>query len=395
MSSYRLYLLICGVGAFASRTAFTLNLIYQATVVGLSPLQLVLVGTLMEAVCFIAQVPTGVIADRYSRRLSVIAGYLLMGVGLLVWGLLPTYAAILVANVIWAIGAVCVDGAEEAWAADEIAPELVNRAFIRGGQLTQAGGLLGIVAAVALTAIAPALPIVAGAVVTLVLAVLLIVLMTENHWRPAETRGLVVAGARAVRGSLVLGGIVAGTLFAGMSSEGFDRLSQPFLLPFTGRYPSELVFGGLAMLAALGSIVVTGVAGRWIDVVRPHRVGRVLAVVQALIAVGMVGLGLAGQWWAAVGLYLAVRLLRDSATPILNVWLVSATQPQSRATVFSIVSQADALGQVAGGPPAGFVAQRRAVGAGISVAGLFVVPAVALFALAARRSPALLPEVSR
>jgi MFS transporter, DHA3 family, tetracycline resistance protein len=171
-----------------------------------------------------------------------------------------------------------------------------------------------------------------------------------------------------------------------MSSEGFDRLSQPFLLPFLGGYPGELVFGGLAMAAALGSIVVTGLAGKWIDVVRPQRVGRVLAVVQALIALGMIGLGGAGHWWAAVGLYLGVRLLRDSAEPVLNVWLVSATEPRSRATVFSIVSQADALGQIAGGPPAGMVARRRSIGAGISVAGLFVLPAVALYTLAAKRS---------
>ncbi len=390
MSSYRLYLLICGVGSFAAKTAFTLNLIYQATVVGLSPLQLVLVGTLMEAVCFVAQVPTGVIADRYSRRLSVIVGYLLMGAGLLVWGLLPTYAAILVANVIWAVGAVCVDGAEEAWAADEIDPDVVTRAFIRGGQFAQAGALLGIVAAVALTAITPALPIVAGAVLTLGLGVLLTVVMTENRWTPAPVgswRSMhrqVADGARQVRHSAILAAIVAGTLFAGMSSEGFDRLSQPFLLPYVGRWPVEYVFGALAAVAALGSIVVTGLAGRWIDVVRPQRVGRVLAVVQAGTAAGMIGLGLTGRWWAAVGLYLGVRLLRDTAGPILNVWLVSATAPDSRATVFSIVSQADALGQVAGGPPAGVVAQRGSIGQGISVAGLFVLPAVALYALATR-----------
>src|SRR4051812_40680307 len=103
MSSYRLYLFICGLGSFANRTAFALNLIYQATVVGLSPLHLVLVGTLMETVCFVAQVPTGVIAALYSRRLSVVAGYLLMGAGLLVWGLLPSFAAILVANVVWSV----------------------------------------------------------------------------------------------------------------------------------------------------------------------------------------------------------------------------------------------------------------------------------------------------
>jgi DHA3 family tetracycline resistance protein-like MFS transporter len=396
MSSYRLYLLISGWAAFAGRTAFTLNLIYQATVVGLSPLQLVLVGTLMETVCFVAQVPTGVIADLVSRRLSVVIGYLLMGAGLLVWGLSPSFAAILVANVIWSIGAVCVDGAEEAWAADEIGDDRVAKAFVRGGQIAQAGALLGIVAATGLAVFGLGVPIVVGGVLTLALGVLLGFVMTEERWSPTATgerttwrsmRRQVVSGGRAVRRGGMLAGIGAGTLFAGMSSEGFDRLSQPFLLPFLHGARTELVFGALAMVAAVGSIVVTGLAGRKLDALHPRRTGRVLALLEALTAAGMVWFGLSGRLWPAVTLYLVVRLLRDGAGPILTVWLVSATEPGSRATVFSIQAQADALGQIVGGPPVGLVGQRRSIGAGISAAGLFLLPAVALFALAARRSP--------
>jgi MFS transporter, DHA3 family, tetracycline resistance protein len=393
MSAYRLYLLICGLGAFASRTAFTLNLIYQASI-GLSPLQLVLVGTLMESVAFVAQVPTGVIADLRSRRLSVLIGYLLMGAGLLVWGLLPSFAAILVANVIWTVGAVCVDGAEEAWAADEIEPALVTRAFVRGGQLAQAGSLLGIAAATGLALFGLAVPIVVGGALTLFLGAILVVLMKEERWSPAETRGSwrsmgrqIAHGARAVRHSTLLAGIVAGTLFAGMSSEGFDRLSQPFLLPFTGDRPTELIFGGLAMVAALGSIGLTGLIGRHLDTTRPRRIGEIMTVLSIVTALGMVAFGLAGQWWAAIGLYLVVRLLRDTAGPVMTIWLVSATAAESRATVFSMQAQADALGQIVGGPPAGLAGSRWRIGAGISAAGLFLLPAAALFALAARRSP--------
>jgi DHA3 family tetracycline resistance protein-like MFS transporter len=400
MSPYRLYLLICGLGSFAGTTAFTLNLVYQATVVGLSPLQLVLVGTVMEGVCFVAQVPTGVIADVVSRRLSVIVGYLLMGAGLLVWGFFPSFGAILAANVIWSIGAVCVDGAQEAWAADEIGPDRVSSAFVRGGQAGQAGSLLGILASAGLAVAGLAAPIVAGGGLTLALGVLLMVFMKEEAWSPSETKGSwrsmgrqVVAGGRAVRRSALLGGIVAGTFFAGLSSEGFDRLSQPFLLPMIGDRPIELVFGALAMVAALGSIVVTGLVGRRLDTARPRHAGRVLAAVDALTAAGMIGFGLSGGWWPAAALYLLVRLLRDTATPITNVWLVSATTAGSRATVFSIQAQADALGQIAGGPPVGVVAQRRSLGAGLSVAGLFLVPAVALFALAARRSEPVRSDV--
>ena len=49
---------------------FTLTNIYYVTEVGMSPLELVLCGTAMELAIFLFEVPTGVVADIVSRRLS-------------------------------------------------------------------------------------------------------------------------------------------------------------------------------------------------------------------------------------------------------------------------------------------------------------------------------------
>src|ERR671932_1607092 len=54
--------------------------VYLVRELHFSPLQLVLMGTVMEAAVFLFEVPTGVVADTYSRRLSLIVGYLGMGV---------------------------------------------------------------------------------------------------------------------------------------------------------------------------------------------------------------------------------------------------------------------------------------------------------------------------
>lgn len=399
MSAYRLFLVVSAVGAFAGTTAFTLNLVYQSQVVGLGPWQLILVGTLMEVVCFAAQVPTGVIADLYSRRLSVVVGYLLMGSGLLLWGLLPNYAALLVANAVWAVGAVCVDGAQEAWAADEIGEERAGRAFVRSGQLAQAGTLLGIVAAVALASVDLALPIVVAAGITLALGAVLALAMPERGWAPAPAgdrttlgamRAQVVAGGSAVRRSRVLGYVLVGTLFLGLSSEGFDRLSQPRFveeLTLPSHLTPQLWLGAFAVVAALGSIALTGLLGRLVDVNRPRRVGLLLVAVEAASAAAMLCFGLTGTIWPAIGAYLAAALLRHAAAPVLNVWMVANTSSGTRATVFSLHSQVDALGQIAGGPPAGWVGQRASMGAGIATSGAFLLPAVLCFALAARRTP--------
>ena len=101
----------------------------------------------------------------------------------------------------------------------------------------------------------------------------------------------------------------------------------------------------------------------------------------------MLCFGLTGTIWPAIGAYLAAALLRHAAAPMLNVWMVANTSSATRTTVFSLQSQVDALGQIACGPPAGWVGQRASMGAGIATSGAFLLPAVLCFALAARWTP--------
>ena len=71
----RIFYLFNGISTFCFTLTFTVNLIYMATVVGLSPLQMVLVGTVLEISAFVFEIPTGIVADLYSRRVSVIIGF--------------------------------------------------------------------------------------------------------------------------------------------------------------------------------------------------------------------------------------------------------------------------------------------------------------------------------
>jgi len=68
-NAYSVYLTFSFAYGLASMTIFTTNLFYQLEVAKLNPLQLVLVGTVLEVSCFICQVPTGVLADLYSLSL--------------------------------------------------------------------------------------------------------------------------------------------------------------------------------------------------------------------------------------------------------------------------------------------------------------------------------------
>jgi len=147
--------------AFSSFFALfsTLSGLYRIRVAGLDPLELVLVGTVLELSVFLFEIPTGVVADVYSRRLSVCIGYVLIGAGFITESLNPRFDMILFAQVLWGVGFTFTSGAFQAWIVDELDGQGIGAVFLRGSQAGQAGALLAIGAAVALGSMALYLPL--------------------------------------------------------------------------------------------------------------------------------------------------------------------------------------------------------------------------------------------
>lgn len=133
-------------------------------VVQLDAFQLVLVGTVQETSCFLFEMPTGVVADLYSRRRSVLIGMFLYGLGFLMEGALPWFAPVLLAQVVWGCGDTFITGALEAWIASEEEDKPIDKVFLRGSQMGQIGGVLGVVLGTLLGNINLQMPLILGAV---------------------------------------------------------------------------------------------------------------------------------------------------------------------------------------------------------------------------------------
>jgi DHA3 family tetracycline resistance protein-like MFS transporter len=88
----RTWLVYRGVESFAMAVGWTLAPIYFVREVGMSPLELVLAGTALEVAYFLFEVPTGVVADVYSRRASVVVAQFVMGIGFVLTGSFRTSA---------------------------------------------------------------------------------------------------------------------------------------------------------------------------------------------------------------------------------------------------------------------------------------------------------------
>src|SRR3954466_4897749 len=87
--------------------------VYLVRELHLSPLQLVLMGTAMEAAVFVFEVPTGVVADTYSRRLSPVIGYPRTGAAWVAVGLVSAPWLIIALWAFWGFAYTFTSGAEQ------------------------------------------------------------------------------------------------------------------------------------------------------------------------------------------------------------------------------------------------------------------------------------------
>lgn len=390
------YLLLSGGQAFFFSLIFTVNMIYQATVVGLSPLQLVLVGTMLEATCFLFEVPTGIVADVYSRRRSTLIGVALLGSGFLLEGSVAEFWAMLGSSFLMGVGFTFTSGATEAWITDEIGEEAVGPVFLRSGQMWLIGGLAGTLASVGLGVIAIQLPIVLAGVGMILLAGTLVLLMPERHMHVTPraertTFGHMLhtasEGAKVARSRPVARTVILVSLIAGLASEAFDRLNTPSIL---NRFDFPTVFGSDDPVLWFGAASVVGtVLGLASSEIfkrkNPEALGagtpaRLLAVLTGVEVGAVVVFALSGNLWLAFAMLWLRGVTGTLIGPVQGAWLNRNLDSATRATVISMTGQSNAIGQVAGGPALGWVGSAVSIRAALMGSALVMAPIVALYA---------------
>lgn len=376
---------------FSSTVVYTTYMVYRVTVAGLNPLQLTLLGTVLEITTLIFQVPTGVWADAYSRRLSVILGIMLMGIAFVIEGFLPYFFAILLAQIPWAIGSTFWSGALEAWIADEMADDQrIAQVYLRGAQIGLVGSLLGVPVSVALASIHLNIPIVTGGILFIVVGIFLILAMPEHrHQQSTQEEGQALANMgqalkeswHLIRRRPVLITMLLVAIFFGLFSEGFDRLwtahvLADFQLPTAGHFQPIVWFGLISILSTLSSLGVTELVRRYVPLDKHLFVARCLFSVVSVMVVALLIFGLSNNFFVAIAAYLVASSLREIVGPIYTTWVTQHTPSGIRATMLSVSGECDAFGQIAGGPAVGAI-------------GTFASLRVAMVVIAAALSPVL------
>jgi MFS transporter, DHA3 family, tetracycline resistance protein len=386
----RVYLFMELASAIFLCLVFTTNSLYEVTVAGLAPLQLVLIGTTLEVSTFLFEVPTGIVADVYSRRLSIVIGYVLIGLGLLIEGFFPSFWPIVLSSVIWGLGYTFTSGAKQAWITDEIGEQDANKLFLRAARLSAYAGMFGLGVTLLMGANNMAIPIRVGSLGMILTGFVLAIIMPETgfHPTPQEDRNtwqhmgyIFKQGVSAVQMNPRLINIVFVGLCYGLYSEGLDRLSTKlmvdnFQLPvFFGRTQLSF-FVLLDVIGAILYIFVIRFVEKRVDTSSPLAIGRAMLWVTGLIIICILAFSVSPGLVMAAIVLVAVGQLRGIVGPLQAAWINQRLDSRVRATIHSMFGQVDAIGQTLGGPIVGLVANVFSVRLAVGISSLLLSPAL-------------------
>jgi len=376
---------------------FTVNLLYYIFIARLDPLQLVLVGTALEASIFIFEVPTGVVADSISRRLSIVIGVFIIGIAFLINGIWPVFWVIMVAQVLWALGYTFTSGATQAWISDEVGEGKAGLAFIRGARWDQWGGIVGTLASVFIAILSLKAPILIGGGLFIFLGLYLALFMPEDGYKPVvtESRNYWVEfistlknGIGVIKMRPALIGILAAGFFFGFYSEGYDRLWQAhilerFVIPSAGWFSpayssvemSAIFWNALFKIVLMGfSVIATKTIEKYLDRTNIPTLVRIMLGLSSVLFVCLFGFAITKNLAFSLIFVLIIGVTREMIYPVYTTWVNHRIPSNVRATVLSFSSQVDAVGQTIGGPIVGLVAKGVSILAGLLTSAAMLAP---------------------
>jgi MFS family permease len=327
--------------------------VYLVVDAGLSPAELVLIGSVQSAFALVFEVPAGVIADTISRKWSLVISQLLMGTAMLATGLFESFPALLATQVLWGISWTFASGSDVALITDELGSGEINLVLARAARAQLTGAATGLVVLGLLAwATRRDLTIVIAGAAMAALALYVAFRFTEHNFVPTRAAGWSASwktfrrGVTLVRRSRAILLIFAATFLVNGASDAAGRLTQKQLLDLgLPTAPDPILW-----FTALG---VTGlVVGAVVLRLVTNRINGAHAATDYALAalVGVLAMLLLAFARDPVVGAIAVVLLNGIVTPltrlISTIWVNARTTADIRATTHSFLAQLEYLGEI-------------------------------------------------
>jgi hypothetical protein len=300
---------------------------------GLSTGQISSLFVIWSVVGFTLEIPSGALADAYSRRRLVALAAVLRAIGFALWTFFPSYPAFAAGFVLWGASSAMTSGSVEALVYDELAAAGATDRYVRTVGLAQTTALAAEVAAMALAAPAFLLggyTLVGAASVAVSLMAVPVALSFPEAPRVEETGGSYTKTLRAGLAEVRANPIVSRAVLIYAVVTGMSAIDEyvPILARDMGA-PTALV-PLLFVLPVAAMAVASALAERWARL-SAARLAAAVAVGGVLLAAGANAGHPAGM--VAVALCFGVLELFDILT---EARIQDAIAGPARATVLSV-----------------------------------------------------------
>lgn len=336
----------------------------------LSAFQLVFLGTAQGIIALVLEVPAGVVADTISRKWALVIAHALVGISMVLTGLVTAFPALVATQMLWGVGWTFASGSDVAWVTDEIGrPDRIARVLAAGARwegIGAVGGLVGV--GLLALAIGRGLAMVVAGVAMVVLGVYVVTRFTECGFTPAGAhrwqRSITIlrCGASLARRDREILLVLLATVLINGAAEAYGRLYPKRLvgIGFPGPYDPIVWFTGLGIGAfAVGALALRIVEAR-LDGVGAAR--RVYAAACGIGALGLIALaGAPGYLTGSAGVLLIGGIALTVTRAVGAIWVNRRASTDVRATVQSILAQAEYLGEIVLGVALGALAQATTI----------------------------------
>mgnify|MGYP002640463031 CR=1 FL=1 len=302
--------------------------------------------SIFQASVLLLEVPTGAVADRLGRKVSMALGALVAATGMLIYSAWPAFWVFALGEVCFAAGYALLSGAEEAFVYDTLKA---------AGREVDSKRILGRFSALGITGIMIAGPagswmadllglryVMMAAAAPAALAALLAFTMDEPPPGDPATRlrymGTVRRGIRDVLASRPLLSLSLDRIVVGVLIFFVIWLNQPLLLEL--KVPI-IWFGWFVAGFALVQLPVLSAYASLEHLVRGRR--RYLVVSAVLAGAGLIALGFASSAPMVAALLVLPAAFGLTRGPLLTNYMNKHIASEARATTLSVISMAERL----------------------------------------------------
>ncbi|MGM7775690.1 MFS transporter [Arthrobacter sp. KNU-44] len=374
---------------------------------GLSNLEAFAANAFFTAGMVVFEVPTGVVADGWGRRVSFLLGTVTLAgstyLYFLLWQLSAPFWWWAVVSVLLGLGFTFFSGAVEAWLVDALRftgyegglETVLGRGQMVSGAAMLAGSVAGGVIAQATNL---GVPFLIRVGVLLAMFVVAFLLMRDVGFTP-ERSAHPLKATRAVLDASIENGLknppvryvmLAAPFSAGVGIYVFYAL-QPYLLQLFGDRHAYSAAGLAAAIVAGAQVLGGWLAPRIRRLVRKRTT--VLILSGGVSASILVVLGFTNIFWVALALLTFWAMVDSAATPVRQAYVNDMIPSKQRATVLSFDSLMGSSGGVVVQPLLGRAADVYGYSISLAISGVIELIAVP-FLLASRRQGSLADQAN-